>query len=178
MCWAEFKTIGHSLKNLGTSQKTFAPPGVPSSLRACFKACCADRQDGRAFQIEVGVRKGSCQGTDLYKGSQPFSYENNFKWKRGVAPENWKNDFRKTNGRVQKRLLIHVRSMRMNATQAISIMTWLRTRPIWEKLFTSIFIDATMEWRRVAVEVPTRWQFHVLAWRRKGSAPQSQMCLC
>jgi len=29
------KIIGHSLKNLGPSQKTLRPSGVPSWLRAC-----------------------------------------------------------------------------------------------------------------------------------------------
>jgi len=29
------KSVGHSLKNLGTSQKIFCLPGVPSWLRAC-----------------------------------------------------------------------------------------------------------------------------------------------
>jgi len=32
------KTIGHDLKNLGHSTKLFAPPGVPSWLRACTLA--------------------------------------------------------------------------------------------------------------------------------------------
>jgi len=36
MCWTYFKTIGHSLKNLGPSQKTLRPPGVPSWLRTCW----------------------------------------------------------------------------------------------------------------------------------------------
>jgi len=34
MYWTSFKVIGHSSKNVGPSQKHFAPPGDPSWLRA------------------------------------------------------------------------------------------------------------------------------------------------
>ena len=33
MCWTWLKIIGLGSKNLGPSQKTLAPPGVPSWLR-------------------------------------------------------------------------------------------------------------------------------------------------
>ena len=37
ICWTYFESIEHSLENLGHSQKTLRPPGVPSWLRAWEK---------------------------------------------------------------------------------------------------------------------------------------------
>ena len=36
MCSTYFKTIGHSLKLLSSSQKTFQPPGAPNWLWSCI----------------------------------------------------------------------------------------------------------------------------------------------
>jgi len=37
MCWTKFETIGPIFQNLDRSHKLFAPPGVPSWLRACLR---------------------------------------------------------------------------------------------------------------------------------------------
>ena len=37
MYWTKFETIGPIFQNLDRSNKLFAPPGVPSWLRACLR---------------------------------------------------------------------------------------------------------------------------------------------
>jgi len=75
MCWTLFKTIGHSLKNLGPLRKLFSPPAVRSWLRAWFLgitmnvAIHCDFQQCVVFPVK-----------HLFEKNEPFSEQQVFRF--------------------------------------------------------------------------------------------------
>jgi len=70
MCWTQFKTIGHSSKNLGPSQKTSSPLLVPQAgygpganplaptffsfiFAYFFRKCCLIKSYKKNFSVSI-----------------------------------------------------------------------------------------------------------------------------